>query len=66
MAATRVKLAGYSTLYRARETTIFFSSSGWRSTSSTLRPNSGQLVEKEDAVVGQRHLRPAGASVRRR
>ena len=41
MAATRVKLAGYSTLYLARETMIFLSSSGCRSTSSTLRPNSG-------------------------
>ena len=34
-------MAGYSTLYFARETVTLFSSSGCRSTSSTLRPNSG-------------------------
>lgn len=42
-----VKLAGYSNVYLEREMVIRRSSSGWRSTSSTLRLNSGSsLFEK--------------------
>ena len=46
MAATSMKVAGYSTEPAARATVMRPSSSGWRKTSRTLRRNSGASSRK--------------------
>jgi len=46
MLATSMKLAGYSTLSRARLMVTIRSSMGWRITSSTVRLNSGSSSRK--------------------
>ena len=48
-----MKEAGYSTLYLMREMLILRSSSGWRSTSSTLRVNSGSSSRKSTPLCAR-------------
>ena len=70
IAATSWNRAGKIVARPTRETATRPSSSGWRSASRTSRPNSGQLVEEEDALVcagdlARRHVRATADHARR-
>jgi hypothetical protein len=60
MADTSMKPHGSVTLPALREIVTWPSSNGWRMTSRAERLNSGQFVEKQHPVVGQRDLAGTG------